>query len=178
MVNQIFNWYVLRVMSGKEKQVKDNIYSSVLYNNVKKYINNVIIPIERYYQLKGKKKIIRERIFFPGYIMIEIDLNEEIKDFFRKINYIVGFLGEPNNIFPLNKNEIERIIKKVSLISDKSVSTDQYYIGDKIKIIDGPFNGFNGIIEDVNIEKKRLKIIVKIFGRRTPVELNYLQVER
>ncbi|UOF94527.1 MAG: KOW motif-containing protein, partial [Bacteroides sp.] len=124
------------------------------------------------------KKILKERIFYPGYVMIEVVLNEEVKNFFQKINYVVGFLGKPNSIIPLTDKEITRFFNKVNIISDKSISLNKYYMGESIKIIDGPFNGFNGVIEDINEEKKRLKIIVKIFGRRTPVELNYFQVER
>ncbi len=174
-------WYVLRAIGGKEKKVKEYIESEISRLNLEEYISQVLIPTEKVYQIRNGKKISKERNFFPGYVLVEASLVGEIPHILRNIPNVIGFLGQKANEdpTPLRMSEINRILGKVDELAagDEELNTP-FYIGESVKVIDGPFNSFTGIIEEVNDEKKKLKVMVKIFGRKTPLELSFMQVEK
>jgi transcriptional antiterminator NusG len=172
-------WYVVRAISGKEKKVKEQIESEISHLKMEEYVSQVLIPTEKIYQIRNGKKISKERSFFPGYVLIEAALVGEVPHILRNIPNVLGFLGtekggEPT---PLRMSEVNRILGKVDELaeSDEEINIP-YIVGETVKVIDGPFNSFSGIIEEVNEEKKKLKVSVKIFGRKTPVELSFMQV--
>jgi len=147
---------------------------------LEEYISQVLIPTEKVYEIRKGKKISKEKVFFPGYVLIEANLVGEIPHMLKNIPNVIGFLGskgeEPT---PLRMSEVNRILGKVDELSQAGEElTTPFYKNEPVKVIDGPFNGFSGIIEEVNEEKKKLKVSVKIFGRKTPVELSFLQVEK
>lgn len=174
-------WYVLRAVGGKERKVKEYIESEINSLNLQEYVSQVLIPTEKVYQIRNGKKISKERNFFPGYILIEAALVGEIPHILKNIPNVVGFLGgkgddEPT---PLRMSEVNRILGKVDeLAAGEEENTTPFYVGESVKVIDGPFNSFTGVIEEVNEEKKKLKVMVKIFGRKTPLELSFMQVEK
>lgn len=174
-------WYVVRAISGKEKKVKDMIELEVKRNNLEDFVRQVLIPTEKIFQIRNGKKISKERNFFPGYVMIEADLVGEVPHVIKNVNNVIGFLGaeKGGDPVPLRANEVKRILGKVDELADSEEELNiPFVIGESVKVIDGPFNNFNGIIEEINEEKKKLKVMVKIFGRKTPLELGYMQVEK
>ena len=175
-------WYVLRVISGKERKVREYIELEVKRSKWEDIIKQVVTPTEKVYQIKNGKKTIKERNFYPGYMLVEAvekKLNSDIVSTITAITGVISFLGKDTPV-PLRKAEINRILGKVDEMeeSGETVSVEPFLIGETVKIIDGPFNDFNGVIEEINNEKKKLKVIVKIFGRGTEVELNFMQVEK
>ncbi|MDP4587730.1 MAG: transcription termination/antitermination protein NusG [Flavobacteriales bacterium] len=174
-------WYVVRAISGKEKKVKEYIESEIAALGLQDFVGQVLIPMEKVYQIRNGKKVSKERSFFPGYVLVEIAMIGEVPHVIKGINNVIGFLGaeKGGDPVPLRMSEVNRILGKV----DELAETDEelnipFIVGETIKVIDGPFNGFNGTIEEINEEKRKLKVMVKIFGRKTPVELGYLQVEK
>ena len=174
-------WYVLRAIGGKEKKAKEYIESEVSRLNLEDYIAQVLIPTEKVFQIRNGKKISKERNYFPGYVLIEAALVGEIPHILKNIPNIIGFLGQQGEEepTPLRITEVNRILGKVDELeaSEEEINTP-FYVGEAVKVIDGPFNSFTGIIEEVNDEKKKLKVMVKIFGRKTPLELSFMQVEK
>jgi transcriptional antiterminator NusG len=173
-------WYVVRAIGGKENKVKEYIDNEVSRLKLQDYIAQVLIPKEKVYQIRNGKKISKERIFFPGYVLVEAQLVGEIPHILKNIPNVIGFLGskgdEPT---PLRLSEVNRILGKVDELTQSGEElTTPFYVGEPVKVIDGPFNGFSGVIEEVNEEKKKLKVMVKIFGRKTPLELSFMQVEK
>ncbi|HPQ09169.1 MAG TPA: transcription termination/antitermination protein NusG [Bacteroidia bacterium] len=174
-------WYVIKAISGQEKKVKSYIESELARLNLSNFVSQVLIPTEKIIQIRNGKKITKERNYFPGYILIEANLNGEVKHTIRNTPGVLGFLaetkgGEP---VPLRQSEINRLLGKVDELSESEGTVEtNYTIGESVKIINGPFNGFVGIIEEINSEKKKLRVTVKIFGRKTPVELNFGEVEK
>jgi transcriptional antiterminator NusG len=173
-------WYVIRTISGKEKKVKQYLEYEVNRLGLADYVSQVLIPTEKVIQFRGGKKVSKERSFFPGYVLLEAALIGEIPHIIENITGVIGFLGakgEPPA--PLRMSEVNRILGKVDeLAESEEVMNIPFVIGESVKVIDGPFNSFSGIIEEINEEKKKLKVMVKIFGRKTPLELNYIQVEK
>lgn len=180
-------WYVLRVVSGKERKIKEYLDKDIARNGWDKYIIQVFLPVEKVYKVLNGKKVMRERNFYPGYIMIEVlegKLSDEMVQHLSNISNVMHFLtdgkGSKGNIISLRKQEVNKMLGKVDEMSEMGGVTmsEPFIVGETIKIIDGPFNDFNGVIEEVIDEKKKLKVQVKIFGRATPVELSYMQVEK
>jgi len=180
MSDQLKKWYVIRAISGKEKKVKQYIESEINRLNLTDYVSQVLIPTEKVFQIRSGKKISTERPFFPGYILVEANLVGEIPHIIENTTGVISFLGskgEPPE--PLRTSEVNRILGKVDELSENEETiTNPYYVGETVKVTDGPFNGFSGIIEEVQDDKKKLKVTVKIFGRKTPIELSYTQVEK
>jgi transcriptional antiterminator NusG len=174
-----FKWYVVRVISGQEKKIKQYIESELKREKMEEKVSQILIPMEKVVQLRKGKKITKERNYFPGYIMMEADLEGEILHVIKNVTGVVGFLGSKDHPEPLRPSEINRMLGKVDALNESGDNVEvPYLVGEPVKVIDGPFNGFSGVIEEINEEKKKLKVVVKIFGRRTPVELNYMQVEK
>ena len=174
-------WYVVRAVSGQENKIKSYIESDIARLGLSNYVEEVLVPTEKVIQIRNGKKVNKERNYFPGYIMIKANLSGEVPHIIRSITNVIGFLGETKGgePVPLRKAEVNRMLGKVD---ELSVQTENvvipFKIGETIKVIDGPFNGFNGSIEKVNEEKRKLEVMVKIFGRKTPLELSYMQVEK
>ena len=174
-------WYVLRAIGGKEKKVKEYIDNEIAIGDLKGFVDQVLIPTEKVYQIRNGKKISKERNFFPGYILVEAALVGEVTHTLRNFPNVIGFLGDTKggDPVPMRQSEVNRILGRV----DELAETDEemnipYVVGETVKVIDGPFNGFNGTIEEINEEKKKLQVMVKIFGRKTPLELSFMQVEK
>lgn len=181
MAEIVKKWYVLRVIGGKEKKVKEYIESEIASLGLQDYVSQVLIPTEKIYQVRNGKKISKELNFFPGYVMIEAALVGEIPHMLRDITNVIGFLGETKggDPVPMRLAEVNRILGKVDELAEQPEEVSiPYFVGESVKVTDGPFNGFTGVIEEVNSGKKRLKVIVKIFGRKTPLELSFMQVEK
>ncbi len=179
--NQAMRWYVLRAIGGKERKVKETLdreisAGGVLGDNVAQ----VLVPTEKVFQIRNGKKIAKERVLYPGYIYIEASLVGEVPHILKNTNNIIGFLQDKQrNPIPVRASELNHILGKVDELNLSEEEFDiSFIVGETIKVINGPFNGFNGIIEDVNEEKKKLKVMVKIFGRKTPLELGYMDVEK
>ena len=178
---QTKKWYVVRAISGKEKKVKEMIDLEVSRTAMKDHVAQVLIPMEKFYQIRDGKKVSKERNFFPGYVLLEADLSGETAHTLKQITNVIGFLGaeKGGDPVPLRQSEVNRILGTVDELADAEESPyNPYHVGEGVKVIDGPFNGFNGTIEEINEEKKKLKVMVKIFGRRTPLELSFMQVEK
>ncbi len=174
-------WYVVRALSGSEKKVKKYMESEIKRRNLQDFISQVLIPTEKVYQVKSGKKVSKERNYFPGYVLIEAHLVGEIAHYIRDIPGVIGFLGATkySDPSPLRQHEVNRILGKVDELSDSEEQLNVPFMeGETVKVVDGPFNSFTGTIEGVNDEKKKLKVMVKIFGRKTPLELGFTQVEK
>ncbi|MDD2197156.1 MAG: transcription termination/antitermination protein NusG [Bacteroidales bacterium] len=181
MEENVKKWYVLRAMGGKEKKVKEYIDSEINRSNLGDFISQVLIPTEKVYQIRKGKKVSKERVFYPGYVLIEASMTGEVQHKLKDIPNVIGFLGDTKTgePIPLRPSEANRILGKVDELaeSDEEINIP-FFVGETVKVIDGPFNSFSGIIEEVNDEKKKLKVMVKIFGRKTPLELSFMQVEK
>jgi len=173
-------WYVVRALSGKEKKVKEYLENEISRLGLSEQVSQVLIPTEKVYQVRNGKPVHKERNFFPGYILINAVLDGEIEHIIRGVTGVIGFLGtKDGKATPLRSDEVARILGKVDELSESDEEINvPYYVGEPVKVIDGPFNGFSGVIEEVYDEKKKLKVMVKIFGRRTPLELRFIQVEK
>jgi transcriptional antiterminator NusG len=174
-------WYVLRAIGGKEKKVKEYIENEIARGGFQDFVTQVLIPTEKVYQIRNGKKISKERNFYPGYVLIEAILAGETTHKLRNIPNVIGFLGDTKggNPVPLRQYEVNRILGKVDELAETGEELNiPFVVGETVKVIDGPFNGFNGTIEIINEEKKKLQVMVKIFGRKTPLELSFLQVEK
>lgn len=173
-------WYVIRAISGKEKKVKQYIESEIKRLKLGDYVSQVLIPTEKIYQIKEGKKVSKERSYLPGYVLIEANLTGEIPHIIQNITGVINFLGSKGESpEPLRTSEVNRLLGKMDELTDsEEVINIPYVVGETVKVVDGPFNSFSGVIEEVNEEKKKLKVMVKIFGRKTPLELSYMQVEK
>lgn len=174
-------WYVIRVTGGKEKKAKEYIENEVKAAGFSDYVSQILIPTEKTYQVRNGKKVSKERIFYPGYVLIEANLTGELQHIIRNVLHVSGFLTErlskDKAPIPLRPSEVNRILGIVDeLIDQEEENITPFVVGEPVKIIDGPFNGFNGTIEEILQDKKKLKVMVKIFGRKTLLELNFVQV--
>ncbi len=174
-------WYVVRSVSGKESKIKEYIESDITRLGLSDHVEDILVPTEKVVQIRNGKKVSKEKNYFPGYIMIKANLSGEVPHIIRSITNVIGFLGETKGgePVPLRPSEVNRLLGKVDELSEQTENIlSPFKIGETIKVIDGPFNGFNGSIEKVNEEKRKLEVMVKIFGRKTPLELSYMQVEK
>jgi transcription termination/antitermination protein NusG len=178
--NNAKKWYVVRAISGQEKKVKQYIEVEISRLKLQDYVSQVLIPTEKVIQIRNGKKTTKERSFYPGYVLIEANLAGEVPHVIKNITGVIGFLGETKggNPVPMRMSEVNRILGKVDeLVESEGTVATNYTVGDSVKVINGPFNGFNGVIEEVMEDKRKIKVTVKIFGRKTPVELNFGEVE-
>ncbi|MCB0696117.1 MAG: transcription termination/antitermination factor NusG [Chitinophagaceae bacterium] len=174
-------WYVLRAISGKERKVKEYLDKEIQINGWGGSILQVLCPSEKVFKVQGGKKVLREKTLFPGYLMIEAldgKLTDDMIQTIKGVTNVIHFLGKDQPT-ALRKSEVNKMFGKMDEVDEQGISyADPYIIGETVRITDGPFNDFNGTVEEVNDEKKKLKVVVKIFGRATPVELSYMQVEK
>ena len=179
MEQQEKKWYVVRAISGKEKKAKEYIESEMAKRGWSNDVPTVLIPTEQVVSIRNGKKVIKDRNYFPGYVIIEADLRDEIIPVIQNLPNILDFLRErEGKPIPMRQSEVNRILGKMDEQIDGVDAMDCYIVGESVKVIDGPFNSFTGTVEEVNEEKKKLKVTVKIFGRRTPLELSFSQVEK
>jgi transcriptional antiterminator NusG len=172
-------FYVLRAISGKENKVREYLEAELKNTDLGEYVAQVLIPTEKTFAVRNGKKVVKERAYLPGYVLVEAVLVGEVAHRLRNIPNVIGFLGGSDNPVPLRPAEVNRILGTVDELQEQQDEMDiQYYVGENVKVTYGPFNGFSGLIEEVHAEKKKLKVMVKIFGRKTPLELGYMQVEK
>lgn len=181
MEQQSKKWYVVRAISGKEKKAKEYIESEMAKRGWSDDVPQVLVPTEKVVSIRNGKKVIKDRNYLPGYVLIEADLRDEIIPVIQNVPNVLDFLREAGggNPIPMRQVEINRILGKMDDQLDAIEGNgDTFLVGENVKVIDGPFSSFAGIVEEVNDEKKKLKVTVKIFGRKTPLELGYNQVEK
>jgi transcriptional antiterminator NusG len=174
-------WYVVRAISGQEKKVKHQIEVEIGRLGLSNFVAQILIPTEKIYQIRNGKKVSKERPFYSGYILIEAALVGEVPHAIKNVTGVIGFLGETKGGMPvpMRMAEVNRILGTVDDLADNDAQISiPFIVGETVKVINGPFNGFTGSIEKVNEEKKKLEVMVKIFGRKTPLELGYLEVEK
>jgi transcriptional antiterminator NusG len=173
-------WYVLKAVSGKEAKVKEYL-EALMRNNetLANHVGQVLLPTEKYAQLRNGKRVVKEKLFLPGYVLVEAQLDGEIAHTLRYIPNVLGFLGGMDNPSPVRQEDINRILGTVEETAIRSEEMSvPFTVDESVKVTDGPFSGFSGVIEEVNSEKRKLKVMVKIFGRKTPLELGFNQVEK
>ncbi len=173
------NWYVLRAVSGKEAKVKEYIEAEMKHNTLlQNHVSQVLIPMEKHASLRDGKRIIKEKVSLSGYVFVEAELVGDVAHTLRFMPNVLGFLGGLDNPSPVKQSEINRMLgnaEETELAMDTNVP---FVLDETVKVVDGPFSGFNGVVEEINAEKRKLKVMVKIFGRKTPLELSFMQVEK
>ncbi len=182
MEQQSKKWYVVRAISGKEKKAKEYIDNEMVKRGWTDLVPQVLIPTEKVYSIRNGKKVVKDRNLFPGYVLIEAELRDEVAAVIQNMPNVLDFIREKDGDkkpIPMQEIEVKRILGNM----DDQVDSDgglleKFIVGEPVKVVDGPFNSFSGIVEEVNEEKMKLKVTVKIFGRKTPLELNYNQVEK
>ncbi|MRM82938.1 transcription termination/antitermination protein NusG [Riemerella anatipestifer] len=174
-------WYVLKAVSGQENKVKSYIENEIQRFKLEDFVSQIVIPMEKTIQMRNGKKVQKEKPYYPGYLMVEANLAGEVPHIIKNIPGVISFLsltkgGDP---VPMRKSEVNRMLGRMDELSQFATDVDiPYVVGESVKVIDGPFNGFNGTIEKIHEDKKKLEVMVLIFGRKTPLELNYMQVEK
>ncbi len=172
-------WYTLRIYSGQEAKVKAHINSEVAFKDIENKIGRIIVPSENVVEMRDGKKKVKNRVFFPGYILIEMELDTQTQHVVSGAPGVISFVGPKNAPAPLRDVEVERILGKIERSKDAEVKGKvevPFKVGDAIRVTDGPFNDFTGFVEEINEEKNKIKVNISIFGRPTPVELDFLQV--
>ncbi|MCL2041557.1 MAG: transcription termination/antitermination protein NusG [Bacteroidales bacterium] len=170
-------WYVVRTVNGGEKKSKQYIEAEVANYRLQDFVSQVLIPVEKVYQVKNGKKVSTERNYFPGYVLIEAALTAEIKYIIRNVPGVIGFLGSKENPDPLRPSEVNRILGKVDELTAQGEELNvPYKLNEDVIVSDGPFNGFKGTIEEIYEDKKKVVVSVMIFGRKTPLELGFSQI--
>ncbi len=173
-------WYVLRAVSGKEAKVKEYLEAAMKHDDtLATHISQVLLPTEKYAMLRNGKRVVKEKLFLPGYVLVEANLQGEVAHTLRFMPNVLGFLGGLDNPTPVRQADINRILGTAEETTIETVETNvPYAVDEVVKVTEGPFCGFSGVIEEVNAEKHKLKVMVKIFGRKTPLELGFMQVEK
>ena len=171
-------WFTLRVISGKEKKIKDAIMYDVSMSNLEDCIGDILVPTENIVEMKDGKKKVKEKVFFPGYLLVRLDMNKETKYLLENVNGVISFVGPKGEPQALRPEEAQRFLSDDGRAGPlRTTEAAPYVVGDNVRVTDGPFMDFSGLIQEVNHDKQKLKVLVSIFGRQTPVELDYLQVE-
>jgi transcriptional antiterminator NusG len=172
------NWYIVQAYSGFEKKVVDSIKDILAKNKLQSHLEEILVPTHQVTEVKKGKRTKKEKKYFPGYVLIKIDLNKQIYHLIKNIPKISGFLGSEDKPSAITDSEIQRILGQVSESAINQKSGISFEVGEKVKVCDGPFASFTGLVEEIDEEKSRLKVSVSIFGRPTPVDLEFNQVEK
>ena len=172
------NWYIVQAYSGFEKKVVDTIKDELKKHKFLDKLDEILVPTHKVTEVKKGKRTKKEKKFFPGYVLIKVDLTKEIYHIIKNLQKVSGFLGSADKPTPISDEEIKRILGQVSESAVTQKAGINFEIGEKVKVCDGPFASFNGLIEEIDEEKSRLKVSVSIFGRPTPVDLEFNQVEK
>ena len=172
-------WYVLKAVSGKEAKVKEYIEAEMKHNKLlADNVSQVLIPLEKHATVRNGKRVVKEKVSLPGYVFVEVKLKGDVAHTLRFLPNVLGFLGGLDEPTPVPQSEINRMLGTAEETEIEESIDVPYAVDETVKVTDGPFSGFSGIIEEVNAEKHKLKVMVKIFGRKTPLELSYTQVEK
>lgn len=172
------NWYIVHAYSNFEKQVAASIKEQAILHGIDDHFSEILVPTEDVVQVRKGRKVQSERKFFPGYVLVKMEMNDESYHLVKKTNKVTGFLGSQSRPIPITKDEVSRIMTQVEEGVDGPISSVTFEIGEQVRVADGPFASFSGMVEEVDVERSRLKVAVSIFGRPTPVELEYNQVEK
>jgi transcriptional antiterminator NusG len=173
------NWYVLRAVSGKEAKVKEYIEAELKHNALlQAHVSQVLIPMEKHASLRNGKRMVKDKISLPGYVFVEASLVGDVAHLLRFTPNVLGFLGGLDNPSPVPQSDINRMLGNAEESEFEDEMSVPFTVDETVKVTDGPFSGFSGVIEEVNTEKRKLKVMVKIFGRKTPLELSFMQVEK
>ena len=179
LIIAVKKWYVLRAVSGKEAKVKEYIEAELKHNALlSTYVSQVLIPMEKHATLRNGKRVVKEKIALPGYVLVEAELKGDVAHTLRFVPNVLGFLGGEANPTPVRQSDVNRILgtaEETELAEEVNIP---FSVDETVKVTDGPFSGFSGVIEEVNTEKHKLKVMVKIFGRKTPLELGFMQVAK
>ncbi|MBM3570080.1 MAG: transcription termination/antitermination protein NusG [Alphaproteobacteria bacterium] len=173
-----FQWYIIHVYSGFEKKVAQAIRDSAVQEKMTDAIAEVLVPTEEVVQIRRGQKVAGERKFFPGYVLAKMEMSDQAYHLIKNTPKVTGFLGSGGKPSPVAQNEVDRIMKQVQEGIERPKPSITFEIGEQVRVCDGPFTSFNGLVEEVDEDKARLKVAVSIFGRATPVELEYSQVEK
>ena len=171
------NWYTLRVISGKEKKIKENLLFELDFKDLSVEVGDILVPSENIVEMKDGKKKIKNKVFFPGYILIQMSESKEARFLVENSNGVISFVGPNNEPQALKDSEVTRILGEVEGREGREIVMAPYKVEDSVKVTDGPFADFTGFVTEVNDEKQKVKVSVSIFGRPTPIELDFLQVE-
>ncbi len=172
-------WYVLRAVSGKEAKVKEYLDAELKHNTMlSSYVSQVVIPMEKHAMLRNGKRIVKEKISLPGYVLVEAELKGDVAHTLRFVPNVLGFLGGMESPTPVKQTDINRLLGNTEETELEEEVTIPFSVDETVKVTDGPFSGFSGVIEEVNAEKHKLRVMVKIFGRKTPLELGFMQVAK
>ena len=181
MAEIVKKWYVVRAVSGKEKKVKEYLELEIARAKLNDFVSQVLIPTEKVFKIQNGKKVNKEKVYLPGYVIIEAALVGEVTHVIKSIPNVIGFLGteKGGEPVPMRLAEVNRILGKVDELAESEEEIKiPFVVGESVKVIDGPFYNFSGVIDEINEEKKKLKVMVKIFGRKNLLELSYMQVEK
>ena len=182
MAENNYKWYVLKAISGKENKVKEYIEGALVTSTLfKEYISQVLIPTEKVVALRGNKRVVKERNMLPGYVLVECNLTDECYPLLRNIPNVLGFVTDSKSSMkakPVSQEEVNRLVGAVDDSNVDALMDETFLVGERVKVTDGPFNGFEGVINEVAQDKRKLKVVVTIFDRQTPLELGYDQVAK
>ena len=182
MAENNYKWYVLKAISGKENKVKEYIEGALVTSTLfKEYVSQVLIPTEKVVALRGNKRVVKERNLLPGYVLVECNLTDECYPLLRNIPNVLGFVTDSKSSMkakPVSQDEVNRLVGTVDDASVDAMMDETFLVGERVKVTDGPFNGFEGVINEVAQDKRKLKVVVTIFDRQTPLELGYDQVAK
>ena len=172
------NWYVLKTVSGKEAKVKEYIEAELKHNpQLSQYVSQIVVPMEKHAtQRSDGKRVVKEKVSLPGYIFVEAEMKGDVAHTLRFMPNVLGFLGGLDNPSPVKQSEVNRMLGNAEETEIVDEIVVPFEVNETVKVTDGPFSGFSGVIEEVNTEKRKLKVMVKIFGRKTPLELSFMQV--
>jgi transcriptional antiterminator NusG len=182
MAENNYKWYVLKAISGKENKVKEYIEGALVTSTLfKEYVSQVLIPTEKVVALRGNKRVVKERNLLPGYVLVECNLTDECYPLLRNIPNVLGFVTDSKSSMkakPVSQEEVNRLVGAVDDASVDAMMDETFLVGERVKVTDGPFNGFEGVVNEVAQDKRKLKVVVTIFDRQTPLELGYDQVAK
>ena len=172
------NWYIVQAYSGFEKKVADSIKDVMIKASLETNLGEVLVPTHKVTEVKKGKRTQKQKKYFPGYILVKLDLNKQIYHIIKNIQKVSGFLGPEGKPVPVSENEVKKIMNQISETETNPSAGISFEIGEKVRVCDGPFASFSGLVEEIDEDKSRLKVAVSIFGRSTPVDLEYSQVEK
>ncbi len=180
MAENNLKWYVLKAISGKEAKVKEYIEAACKTTDLGQYVSQVLIPTEKVVQLRGNKRVTKERNYLPGYVLVEANLVDECYPRLRNVPNVLGFLSDGKSVVPtpVRQSEVNRILGNINEQEDSKLVEIPFVLGETVKVTDGPFKDFNGEIDEILTDKRKLKVIVTVFGRKTPIELSFNQVDK
>ena len=178
MTEMVKNWYIIHTYSGFERKVKESLESRVKAFGLEERIGQIMIPTEQVVEVRKGQKITSSRLFYPGYVLVEMEMDDQLWHVVKSTPRVTGFVGSGQTPTPLSDEEVNAIVHRATTASEKVTPRLSFERNETVKIVDGPFNNFTGVVDDINLDRNTLKVMVTIFGRSTPVELDFLQVEK